>query len=131
MVPLVRLIETTIRTVDEDFISKRTAMWNAGMTAGAVGTITEGLDRLNPTHLAFNTWRHVGSNAKWGIPGLASPKPEAIRPVRGSIGIGGALILPTGADSEMHELLAYLPDRAMEALKADGDFMQWVDRVVD
>lgn len=130
MVPLVRTIEDTISSVDDDFVAQRTAALKAAAAEDPRSVVLD-LDPLNPKHLAFNTWRYIGADAEWEIPGVTAARPEAIRPVRGEIGMGYALIMPAKKDSTFHELVITLPEKAMGVLMKDHDYMRWVDRVVE
>lgn len=130
MVPLTRNIEDTIESVNDEFVAQRTAALKAATEEDSRGVVLD-LDPRNPKHLVFNTWRHLGADAKWEIPGITAVKPDAIRPVRGEIGMGYALILPAKKDSMVHELVVTLPEKAMEVLMKDHDYMRWVDRVVE
>ncbi|KUI60294.1 3'-N-debenzoyl-2'-deoxytaxol N-benzoyltransferase [Cytospora mali] len=130
IVPLVRTIEATISSINDEFVAKRTATLKAVPAEDPCSVVLD-LDPRNPKHLAFNTWRYIGADVEWGIPGTMAAKPDAIRPVRGEIGMGYALILPAKKDSEVLELVITLPEKAMEFLMQDHDYMRWVDRVVE
>ncbi|ROV92406.1 hypothetical protein VPNG_09584 [Cytospora leucostoma] len=133
-VPLVRAIEETIASVDDDFVARRTAALRAA-AAGDPRAVVLDIDPCDARHLAFNTWRFIGADAEWGISGTigaAAVKADAVRPVRGQLLMGGhALIMPARRDSGVHELAVTLPERAMEALMSDHDYMRWVDRVIE
>lgn len=130
MVPLIKTIEDTIGSVNDEFVAQRTAALKA-VAAEDPRSVVLDLDPRNPKHLAFNTWRHIGADAEWEIPGITAVKPDAIRPVRGEISMGYALILPAKKDSMVHELVITLPEKAMDFLMKDHDYMRWVDRVVE
>lgn len=130
MVPLVRAIEETIGFVNDEFVAQRTAALRAVAAEDPRGVVLD-FDVRNPRQLAFNTWRYLGADCEWGVPGLLAARPVAVRPVRGEISMGYALVMPAGKDSEVHELVITLPEKAMEALIQDHDYMRWVDRVVE
>lgn len=134
VVPLVRTIEETIASVDDDFVARRTAALRAAAAEDPRGVVLD-LDPRDARHLAFDTWRFIGADAEWeisGIDGAAAVKADAVRPVRGALLMGGyALIMPAGKNSEVHELVITLPEKAMEALMSDLDYMRWVDCVVE
>lgn len=130
MVPLVQTIQGTIRSVNDYLVALRTAVTKAAAAEDPRSVVLY-LNPQNPKHLAFNTWRHIGADTEWEIPGITAARPDAIRPVRGEIGMGYALIMPAKKDSMVHELVITLPEKAMVALLKDHDYMRWVDRVIE
>lgn len=129
IVPLIKRIETTIKSVDEEFVATRAAVLQQMDDPRVCGV---NHDLRSPKHLMFNTWRFFGADTEWNIPGVTSRKPEAIRPVRGGdLPLGYCLIMPARLESKVQELLLYLPTKAMGLLMKDHDYMRWVDHVVE
>lgn len=92
------------------------------------------IDGNKPQHLVFNDWGFLGSNIEWAISVCDEGKtvePAAIRPVRGGNALGYAHIMPVRVSGGTIEMVLNIPERAMETLLKDEDFMRWVDRVVD
>lgn len=156
IIPLLGDIEAAIASVDEGFVAKRTATIQAAMAPAAAAAKEEeeengggsgsggggggggdpramalDLDGNNPGHLMFNTWRFIGMDTVWEIPGIKTPSPAALRAARGGTPLGYAQILPAKKGSEVVELALYIPEKAMEALMKDADYMRWVDHVVE
>ncbi|KAK7740996.1 hypothetical protein SLS53_005059 [Cytospora paraplurivora] len=133
VVPLVRTIEETIASVDDEFVARRTAALRAAAAEDPRGVVLD-FDPCDARHLAFNTWRFFGAETEWEVSGISrgvAVKADAMRPVRGALLMGGhALIMPARKDPGVHELVITLPEKAMEALTSDHDYMRWVDRVV-
>lgn len=121
-------IQQTNDSVDQDFVAVRTqAMAACKSDPRRFGL---GVDPTDPTCLGFNTWRFLGSDAVWGIPGTPISRPDAVRRVGDKIGVERALILPQVSDEKV-EMLVWLTQDAMELLLQDEGFMRWVDHVVE
>lgn len=132
IIPLVSTIETAIASVDEDFVVKRTAAMKAALAEeNDPRAMKLDLDGNKPGHLMFNTWRFIGLDTVWNIPGIKTPSPTAMRAARGGTPLGYAQILPGKKGSEVVELVLYIPEKATEVLMRDEDFMRWVDHVVE
>lgn len=130
---LIDLLTSTIATVDEPFVATRTQLMRRSATADP-RNMRPSVDTASTAgSFGINTWRRFGADAGWCLVGAGKPpiKPSAIRPVRGGLGSGFALVLPRRASSTVHELLVYLPESAMAVLRLDEAYMQWLDQVVD
>ncbi len=120
-------VEATIRGVDEEFVQRRTALFDAVADPRYVGL---DFDPRTPQDLGFNTWRYFGADTQWVLPGIATSTPDAVRRTQDEWNMSGSLILPAKADSAVHELLVTLPRTSMELLCRDAEWMAWVDKVV-
>lgn len=134
MSALIALLNATINTVGEPFVTARTQLMRRS-AATDPRNMRPSVDTASTAGtFGINTWRRFGADAEWCLVGGAGKppiKPSAIRPVRGGLGSGFALVLPGQASSTVHELLVYLPESAMAVLRLDEAYMQWVDQVVD
>jgi len=124
---IAREINSTILRVDSDFVISRKNLYRRLVEPRQLGLRW---DYRQPTHLNFNSWRHMGAEAKWSLPGVSVTYPDAIRKLPGEWGIGDVLILLGRADSGRYELLISPPEVSMKALCEDDCWMTWVDRVV-
>lgn len=99
----------------------------------AAGAARLDADGNKPHHLVFNTWRSLGMDTEWVVPGVSDEAvgPAAVRPARGGTALGYAHVLPGRVDSEVLEMVVYIPEAATEALMEDEDYMRWVDHVVE
>lgn len=87
---------------------------------------------MNPSHpheLYFDTWRILGDESKWSIPGVTTDCPAAVCRVPEKHPRPGAMILPAKPDAMTYELQLVLPSASMQALCADLQWLAWVDRV--
>jgi hypothetical protein len=120
--------------IQEDFVLSRTKLFQSAPDIRRLGVWIDG---RFPQNFSFNTWMHVGSEAKFWFPGFAcsldTPKqPDAIRRVQPAWALTHGLILPRrgGGDDEI-ELLVTLPKAAMNCIEKDADWMSLVRRVID
>ncbi|KUI71467.1 hypothetical protein VM1G_07048 [Cytospora mali] len=124
---LVAKISASVATVDREAVLKRNALFHR---VGDCRRLLLRMDRRRATEFEFNTWRAVGADAAWNIPGVLSARPDAVRRVQGGWGIGSALVLPERLGSRVLELALDLPKVSMKALCRNNNFMSWVDRVI-
>ena len=129
-------LEASVHTVDEDYVLRRTALIRTAPDPRLIGLAADSRD---PREFYFNTWRHFGARARWGLPGLLGEEDgseggvaaEAIRRAQGGWNLGGGLILPARGSGDKYEVLVTLDAEAMEKLCADEVWMEWVDKVVE
>lgn len=126
---LVAAIDSTISSVDEDYVRDRTEFFTRVADPRLIGLR---FDPRTPQDLGFNTWRFFGSDTKWTIPGVGRgpTSPDVVRRMQDAWNMSGALILPAKVGSTAHELLVTLPQSSMDVLCQDPDWMCWVDRVI-
>lgn len=128
-----RILEAN-SAINEDFVTTRTELFQSLPDIRRLGIL---LDSRLPHNFSFNTWMHVGSEAKFWFPGptLAEPTviaPDAIRRVQSAWAHPHALIVPRrGNGDEEIELLVTLPKAAMDRFEADQDWMSLVRRVIN
>ncbi|KUI52571.1 hypothetical protein VP1G_00027 [Cytospora mali] len=124
---LVAEISASVATVDREAVLKRNALFHRVVDCRR---LLLHMDRRRATEFEFNTWRAVGADVAWNIPGVLSTRPDAVRKVQGDWSIGNALVLPERLGSRALELALDLPEVSMEALCRNSGFMAWVDRVI-
>ena len=124
---VVQSIAEAIRSVDEDWVADRNALFARVDDPRRLGL---NHDPRRPQEMSFNTWRFIGADHQWNIPGVTADRPDAIRRSQKEWGMAGALILPAQAHSSVYELLVSLPINSMEALCEDDHWMSWVEEVI-
>lgn len=124
---VVRNVTDSIRAVDERWVEDRNALFARIDDPRRLGL---NHDPRRPQELGFNTWRFIGADHQWNIPGVPADRPDAIRRSQRQWGMAGALLLPARAHSPFYELLVSLPVCSMEALCEDEQWMDWVDEIV-
>lgn len=82
-----------------------------------------------PHEFHFDSWRTLGDETKWNIPGVITDRPDAVCRVGGGYSRPGAVILPAIPNSNTYEIQLVLPSPSMQALCADRKWLEWVDRV--
>lgn len=127
MARLVSKISASVRAVDREAVLKRDALFRR---VGDCRRLLLRMDHRRPAELEFNTWRAIGADAVWNIPGVLSAQPDAIRKVQGDWGMGNALVLPARPASRVYEVFLELPKVSMESLCQSNGWLRWVDRVV-
>lgn len=85
-------------------------------------------DSRRPHEFHFDTWRFLGSESRWDLPGVTTACPDAVRRVLGSYARPSAMILPAKTDLEAYEIQLALPSTSMQALCKDLQWLGWVDR---
>ncbi|CAH0043368.1 unnamed protein product [Clonostachys solani] len=139
---IAQTIESTVNSVDDDFVALRTAMIRASPDPRYIGI---DLDPRDPSSFIFNTWRHYGTEVqKWGLPGLGydgesqdgsqtgrGASPDAIRRSQSEWNMGAGLILPAGNDPNIFEVVVTLAVDEMPELCGDPSWRQLVDRIIE
>ncbi|KAK4110799.1 hypothetical protein N656DRAFT_781588 [Canariomyces notabilis] len=122
------------RSVDEDFVLTRTALFAAMDDHRKLGV---DLNPRLPHHFSANTWAFIGQGARFHFPGVNlagnGGRPDAIRRIQNAWARPHALIMPTrpGIEDDEVELLVTLPVISMNRLVQDESWMSLVKRVVD
>ncbi|KAJ0117006.1 hypothetical protein J7T55_003421 [Diaporthe amygdali] len=125
---LLAKVAATISGVDEAAVLRREDLFSR---IGDCRRLVLRQDRRIPGQLQFNTWRFMGGDTSWSLPGVGTKrKPDSIRRIQGDLSIGNALILPARSDSKVYELFLQIPTISMELLLEDMDWMRWVEKVV-
>lgn len=125
---LVAKVAATIFSVDKAAVLRREDLFRR---IGDCRRLVLRQDRRLPGQLQFNTWRFMGRDTEWSLPGVgAKKKPDSVRRIQGDLSIGKALILPAKADSKVYELFLQIPTISMELLVEDVDWMRWVEKVI-
>ncbi|ROV93566.1 hypothetical protein VMCG_08055 [Cytospora schulzeri] len=127
MARIVAKISASVAGVDREAVLKRDALFHR---VGDCRRLILRKDCRRPAELEFNTWRSIGADTVWNIPGVLSAQPDAVRKVQGDWSMGSALVLPARSDSSVYELFIQLPKVSMEALCRSNEWLTWVDRVV-
>lgn len=135
---LVYSIEATLASLGEDFVATRTAMVRAAPDPRNIGLDH---DPLDPRDFIFNSWRRLGADTQWHIPGIVAHeaacstddggiRPEAVRRAQSAWNMSAGLILPGSKCSKNYEVLVTLDTMSMTELCSDERWMAWFDRVV-
>ncbi|ROW02875.1 hypothetical protein VSDG_01752 [Cytospora chrysosperma] len=128
MARLVARIGASVAAVDREAVLKRDALFRR---VGDCRRLLLRMDRRRPAELVFNTWRAVGADTVWNIPGVLSAQPDAVRKVQGNWDMGSALVLPARLGSRVYELFLELPKVSMEALCQSNGWLRWVEKIVE
>ncbi|PNY23791.1 Uncharacterized protein TCAP_06263 [Tolypocladium capitatum] len=132
--PLVHSIETALASVNDESVTTRTAMFRAAPDPRVIGV---DLDPRDPRDFAFNSWRHLGADTLWGIPGAggngpgaSGVAPDAVRRAQDAWNMGAGLIMPGRKQSRRYEVLVTLDTVSMIRLCSDERWNSWVDEIV-
>lgn len=131
--PLVHSIEMALASINDESIATRTAMFRAAPDPRIIGV---DLDPRNPREFAFNSWRHLGADTLWGIPGTGGNEsgasgvpPDAVRRAQDAWNMGAGLIMP-GQRQSKYEVIVTLDTVSMNSLCSDERWKSWVDEIV-
>lgn len=134
---LICLIDESINRVDDDFVRLRTALFRAAPDPRYVGI---NVDPQDPLHFVVNSWRHLGGDIEFSLPGMMEPKmPEvdggrrtadAVRRAQPEWNMGAGLILP-GKENADYEILVTLDEASMANLLANAGWNSWVSETVE
>ena len=131
--PLIHSIETALASVNDEFVATRTAMFRAAPDPRMIGI---DLDPRDPRDFAFNSWRHLGADTLWGIPGtggddanLNGVHPDSVRRAQDAWNMGAGVIMP-GRRQSKYEVLVTLDTVSMMRLCSDERWKSWVDEIV-
>ncbi|KND86691.1 hypothetical protein TOPH_08669 [Tolypocladium ophioglossoides CBS 100239] len=131
---LVHSIETALASVNDESVTTRTAMFRAAPDPRIIGV---NLDPRDPRDFAFNSWRHLGADTLWGIPGTGGNElgasgvpPDAVRRAQDAWNMGAGLIMPGCKQSRKHEVLVTLDTVSMMRLCSDERWKSWVDEII-
>ncbi|POR35142.1 Uncharacterized protein TPAR_04675 [Tolypocladium paradoxum] len=131
---LVHCIETALARVNDESVSTRTAMFRAAPDPRIIGV---DLDPRDPRDFAFNSWRHLGADTLWGIPGIGGNEsgtsgvpPDAVRRAQDAWNMGAGLIMPGHKRSRKYEVLLTLDTVSMMRLCSNERWESWVDEIV-
>lgn len=130
---LVHSIETALASINETFVGTRTAMMRIAPDPCLTGI---DLNPQDPRDFIVNSWRHLGADTLWNLPGvvsehgrvLATPggvRPDAVRRAANEWNMGAALIMPGHRESEKYEVLMTLDSVSMERLVLHGGWSKW------
>ncbi|KAK5991674.1 Trichothecene 8-O-acetyltransferase-like protein [Cladobotryum mycophilum] len=115
-------IDTTISSVNEDFVALRTSTIRAAPDPRLIGLTA---DLRDPQDFYINTWRHFGADTRDGI------IPDAVRKAQAGWDMGAALVLPAKKNSLNIEVLVRLDIDSMATLCSDSRWGDWVDKVIE
>ncbi|KAJ2903537.1 hypothetical protein MKZ38_009662 [Zalerion maritima] len=122
-------IRSSINSINDEFICRRLATYYAAPDPRYLGL---DIDPRTPYDLGFNTWRELGGDTKWTLPGSkTATKPAAIRRAQGAWNMGGSVIMPASKESDLYELLVTLPSVSMDLLLKDHGYTSKCLRVVE
>lgn len=127
---IVQAIMGTIKGINDDFVCHRLATYYAAPDPRFLGL---NIDPRSTCDLGFNTWRRIGADTVWSIPGAGvNMKPDTVRRAQAVWNMGGSLILPARSGCNApYELLVTLPKVSMDRLCSDSGYRAWVERVID
>ncbi|KAK2592774.1 hypothetical protein QQS21_009517 [Conoideocrella luteorostrata] len=135
---VVHLIEVALASITDDFVATRTAMIRAAPDPRMIGVDH---DPLDPHDFIINSWRHLGADTRWNLPGVIGDEeardadgsvcPDAVRRAQPVWNMSAGLILPGRQCSKKYEILVTLDAMSMAKLCSDQCWMTWVDRVVE
>jgi hypothetical protein len=126
---LVSSIMKHLGAIDEDYIATRTQMIRAAPDPRSVGV---NLDPQDPLDFIMNSWRHLGADTQWCIPGSGEDAvyPDAVRRVQNEWNMSAALVMP-GRRESSYKVLVTLDAASMRALCTSKNWMSWVEDAVE
>jgi hypothetical protein len=131
------LIDSSITSIDDEFVTTRTAMFRAAPDPRFVGV---NLDPQDPLDFIVNSWRHLGGDVVFGLPGLkpAGDEPgergrraDAVRRAQPAWNMGACLVLPGKKRDSDYEILVTLDQESMGRLLTNREWMKWVSRMTE
>ena len=127
LVRLVKLIETALAQVDDAYVAKRTAMIRTAPDPRYIGVNHDPLDVFD---FIINSWRHLGADTQWGIPGTSTSSPDSVRRCQPAWNMSAGLVMPGKKDCGDYEMLVTLDTASMVTLCGDENLGLWVRRIV-
>jgi hypothetical protein len=127
---IARAIDEAIHTVNDDFVAARAALFRNVPDPRFIGL---DFDLSDPLDLYLNTWRHFGTQTRWGLLGLdkqdsvSTVAPDAARRAQAVFGTGSALIL-SETDATKFEVLVTLDVEAMEHLCNSRSWQRLIEK---
>lgn len=121
---VVYLIDATLGGIDEEYITKRTAMIRSSPDPRRTGTNHNPLD---PCSFIFNSWRLLGADTEWNIPGVATTFPAAVRRSQSEFNMSAGLIMPGARHKKDYEVLVTLDQASMDELRSHSAWCSWAD----
>lgn len=121
---VVYLIDATLGGINEEYITKRTAMIRSSPDPRRTGTNHNPLD---PCSFIFNSWRLLGADTEWNIPGVTTTSPAAVRRSQSEFNMSAGLIMPGARHKKDYEVLVTLDQASMDELRSDSAWCSWTD----
>ncbi|KAK6211238.1 hypothetical protein QIS74_10502 [Colletotrichum tabaci] len=84
-------INAMVEAVDEDFVATQTALMRA---CPDLRYLCTNICLEHPTGFSVDSWRTIGVDLTWDIPGVPTTMADIVRPVNATTREGTALILP-------------------------------------
>ncbi|OAA47626.1 C-8 acyltransferase [Metarhizium rileyi] len=134
---LIYLIDSAIAAIDDKFVATRTAMFRAAPDPRFIGI---NIDPQDPLDFIVNSWRHLGADILFGLPGLEPEgtakgsrgrSADAVRRAQPEWNMGAGLVLPGKGRGSDYEMLVTLEEAAMRRLLANPAWMRCVSETVE
>ncbi|WQF80809.1 Putative chloramphenicol acetyltransferase-like domain superfamily [Colletotrichum destructivum] len=120
-------INAMVEAVDEDFVATQTALMCA---CPDLRYLCTNICLEHPTGFSVDSWRTIGVDLTWDIPGVPTTMADVVRPVNATTREGTALILPNNDLGSNYQVSVSLQPQAMDILCNDKRWMQWFYGVV-
>lgn len=127
---VIEKIETTLSSVDEDFVKTRSALFNA---VPDLRLPQYNFQPSDPRQLFFNSWRRLGADIEWTIPTTSGPKlvtADAVRKSQDAWNESAGLIMPGRRDQKEYEAVLSSDEDSMASLQKNETWKSWVNREV-
>lgn len=127
---VVRTIEATLGSVDEDFVRKRSTLFNS-LTDPRLPQYN--CKPSDPTQLFFNSWRRLGADIVWTVPTASGPRrmtADAVRKTQNEWNESAGLIMPGRRDQKEYEIVLSSDADSMASLRSNETWSTWFDRDV-
>ncbi|OAQ69043.1 C-8 acyltransferase [Pochonia chlamydosporia 170] len=133
---LICMIDASIKAIDDKSVTMRTAMFRAAPDPRLVGV---NIDPQDPLDFIVNSWRHLGGDIAFGLPGLEpGDEPgsrgrtaDAVRRAQPAWNMGAGLVLPGKKRDSPYEILVTLDEESMGRLLANREWMKWVSETIE
>lgn len=133
---LICFIDSSITAIDEKGVATRTAMFRAARDPRMVGV---NLDPQDPRDFIVNSWRHLGGDIAFDLPGVKAENEsgtraraaDAVRRAQPVWNMGAGLVLPGKFPDSDYEILVTLDEASMERLLGNSEWMSWVSETIE
>ncbi|KAJ6780661.1 hypothetical protein PWT90_01321 [Aphanocladium album] len=127
---VVRTIDETLSSVDEDFVKTRSTLFNS--------VADPRLPQYNfrpadPKQLFFNSWRRLGADIEWMIPtasGTRLATADAVRKTQNEWNESAGLIMPGRRDQKDYEVVLSSDAESIASLRRNKFWKSWFDREI-
>lgn len=127
---VIQNLETSLNSVDEDFVKTRSALFNAVSDP----RLAQYNFRPSDNHqLFFNSWRRLGADIQWPVPNISGPRlmtADAVRKTQNEWNESAGLIMPGRRDQREYEAVLSSDADSMAALRSNEAWKSWIEKEI-